>query len=167
MTGCVTLLPPRGRRRARAAFTLVELMIVVAIIGILAAIAIPSFVAMQLKTKRAEMGPFVNAISDGQVAYHAATDEYVEEPNFVPASQPGKQMEAWPQGTAFDTLGWQPDGLVRGRYKTEVVRDDSFTVTAETDVDGNGAKANYLLVYDPQASGQPISQGLTTPSNVY
>jgi prepilin-type N-terminal cleavage/methylation domain-containing protein len=43
------LLRPHNR-----AFTLIELMIVVAIIGILAAIAIPNFVRFQLKANTSE-----------------------------------------------------------------------------------------------------------------
>ena len=61
----------------RKGFTLVELMIVVAIIGILAAIAIPNFVSMQYKSKRSEVPTNLKAIKTAEVAYESNFDVFV------------------------------------------------------------------------------------------
>ena len=57
-------------------FTLIELMIVIAIIGILAAIAIPNFVKFQCRSKQTEARSSLKAIYTAEEAYRAEYDSY-------------------------------------------------------------------------------------------
>ena len=57
--------------RSSKGFTLIELMIVVAIIGILAAIAIPNFLQYQLKSKQSEAKVNLGAIKTSMIAFNA------------------------------------------------------------------------------------------------
>jgi type IV pilus assembly protein PilA len=59
----------RFTSRLTKGFTLIELMIVVAIIGILAAIAIPNFVKFQCKAKQSEAKTALKAIYTVELAY--------------------------------------------------------------------------------------------------
>jgi type IV pilus assembly protein PilA len=141
-------------------FTLVELMIVVAIIGILAAIAIPNFVDMQYRAKRAEVPGNVKGIKTAQIAYDAAFDTYIEVSSFKPGSTVGKTQKAWTSGTDFDTLGWLPDGKVRGAYKVSSSSSTDFLVTGICDVDGDGTNASFTAT-------KSINTTMTTGATTY
>jgi len=62
--------------RNQKGFTLIELMIVVAIIGILAAIAIPNFLKFQAKSKMSEAKTNLGAIYTGQLSYFGEQNSY-------------------------------------------------------------------------------------------
>jgi type IV pilus assembly protein PilA len=63
--------------RKQEGFTLIELMIVVAIIGILAAIAIPNFLQYQLKSRQSEAKTNLQAIKTSEVSFNAERGCYV------------------------------------------------------------------------------------------
>ena len=100
-------------------FTLIELMIVVAIIGILAAIAIPNFMSYQCKAKQSEAKSNLGTIRTTQEAYLAEYDVY---------------------GADLEDIGYSgPKGNARYSYTITAVNNaTNFTAQASADLDGDG-----------------------------
>jgi len=67
-----------GQKDANKGFTLIELLIVIIIIGILAAIALPSFLSQTAKARQSEAKSYIGIINRSQQAY------YIEKQTFSP-----------------------------------------------------------------------------------
>lgn len=137
----------------RSGFTLIELTITVAIMGILAATAIGLFRAQQLRAKRTEAMTNVEAIAKMERSYYGENGIY---PAAIPAPAlaPGAKQNWDPTAVAalgnpsFATLGYQAEGSVwfvydvnSGSGACACPSDSCFTATAygDSDLDTNVA----------------------------
>ncbi len=84
--------------RKQEGFTLIELMIVVAIIGILAAIAIPNFLQYQMKSRQSEAKTNLGAIKTSEVSWQGERGCYLvvlPAPAVAPAAGTKTQPQNW------------------------------------------------------------------------
>lgn len=113
----------KSNRRQRGGFTLVELVIVVAIIGIVASVALPNFKTYQMKSRRAEAYTYLTDIYTKQMAFYLENKSYG--PNFA--------------AIRFSVNG----GTV---VDANTIQGDSYTFTLETFDVGGIVNADYQAV---------------------
>ncbi|MFT5500954.1 MAG: type IV pilus assembly protein PilA [Woeseiaceae bacterium] len=114
--------------KVQQAFTLIELMIVVAIIGILAAIAIPAYLDYAV---RAQVGVGINLASGAK----AAVTEYYQDQGGWPADN----LEA----------GLDVPGSIRGKYVTQVTVTGAGLIEVTFGNDVNLKILNAVLTMTP------------------
>lgn len=136
-------------------FTLIELMIVVAIIGILAAVAIPQFANYQRKSKTSEAKINLAAIATSEIAYNAENDIYMD-CTANPSAGPGTAKQPWDDpavGEGWLEIGWAPKDA-KVYYQYSVTGDDTtFDGNAVGDLDGDSATATYNVTENTAVAG--------------
>ena len=150
--------------RNRKGFTLIELMIVVAILGILAAVAIPAFLKYIKRSKTSEATMNVRKLYDGSVTYFAT--EYADtdgdpvdnqfpgaavHPNDAPSSDKYAPVD-W--GFATDNGTWAALSFAvadphyyQYQYDSSANADENqcqFTASAFGDLDGDGTQSTFV-----------------------
>jgi prepilin-type N-terminal cleavage/methylation domain-containing protein len=124
--------------RENRGFTLMELMIVVSIVGLLAAIAIPNLIGMQKRAKTTEAKSNLGAIWSLQEAYYAENDSYA-------SPSGGLDPGTYNGTTGWSELGFYPKGITRYEYEVVSASNTTFLAQASGDIDGDGQSDTWTI----------------------
>jgi len=136
-------------------FTLIEAIVLIAILGILATIAVPNFIRLQTRTRTSEALTNLGLLRDAQASVYAELGTFIRAGE-APAGVPGTHPRPWVGANTLEfrlLLGFVPEGDVYFQYGANGAA-DAFTLTAVSDLDGSGARAQFGFVH--AAPGQRV-----------
>jgi type II secretion system protein G len=90
----------KTRWNTQAGFTLIELMVVVVVLGVLAALALPAYANMVRRARYAEARHQMGAIAKDIQVYHVENGQY---PADVKGNIKPQGIDNWPEQVPYDT----------------------------------------------------------------
>lgn len=142
-------------------FTLIELMIVVAIIGILAASANSFFQNYLLRSKTQEAILSLSKISEGQIVYYSRVDSFTSlGPTNIPPS-PTKVRVNFRSNPAWNWNRIQFEISTPILYGYQAYQSGSeYICEAQGDLDGDGDVSIFNIAVGVDSTGQTYRTGL-------
>ncbi len=155
-----------GKKKDNEGFTLIELLVVIIIIGILSAIALPSFLSQANKGKQAESKQYTGSMNRAQQAYYLENAAFADSITKMGIGIKDS-TENYSYGIALTNTNSQANNF--GLSKKPALKSYAGTTYLQTIADASGASTLAILC-ESTASGviatNPGDGGLgSCPSN--
>lgn len=143
-------------------FTLIELMVAVAIIGILVAIATGSFLSYQAKAKQAEAKTNLGMIGDLALSYRLEYNTYVTDWNGIGWSSVGtSRYRYWYNSLSAASTPATPEAGVDYSDPGSSADDTTFGAAAVGNIDRDNSTDQWL--FDQNRRFTTVQSDVTTP----
>jgi len=154
----------KWRKDAPSGFTLVELMIVIALIGILASIAVPMMKNYVIRAKYSTLNSVLHQLMDGQDTY------FLENGSFYPDGSFGRLRINAGEEIDIPELGYKFPSSHSNQIVIQTMnftlrrggKVNLYTFTVDTDFDsnGNGRNDRYIVTTDFRNEAPRIQRGV-------
>ncbi len=138
-------------------FTLIELVVVIVILGILAAVAVPKFVDMQTQAKAATVKGMQGALQGAMAVAHAQA---------IMTGATGATGTITMEGTTIDMVyGYPAQAAASNNSVAGTITEDGFTYAEGTGtftLDSDSATADCFVTYTQATAALPASIAATT-----